>query len=212
VTEIAFTAGIVRLQALYGVELTKAQLHVYREALGDLTDEEFTGGCKAVEAHWVPAFGVKFPAPGLIRRYALPHRNRASEAGELFDQIRMAGEWAPTGSRWTVGTIGEEFGPLAAEAFHAAGGSGAFAGEQDERSLPFLRKRFCDAYQASAEAMDRGEPILALPISRKRLPAPVNALVDGITARGAVADGPTAKQLDEKRRDFKSLATGESTR
>ncbi len=209
--EIAFAEGLVRLQVLFGVELTKAQQHVYLEALSDLTDQEFTDGCRALEAHWAPAFGVKFPAPGVIRKYALPHRNRASEAGELFDRIRSAGEYTPTGSRWTVGAIGEQFGPLAAEAFHAAGGSGAFAGEQDERSLPFLRKRFCEAYVASAEAMDRGEPVLALPVPRKRLPGRVGALIDGVTAAGAVTEGPSVRQLEQTRQDFKSLASGERT-
>jgi hypothetical protein len=108
-----------------------------------------------------------------------------------------------------VGTIGERFGPLAAEAFHAAGGSGAFAGEQDERNLPFLRKRFCEAYQASAEAMDRGEPVLTLPVPRRQLRGPLAGHVDRIVSGHTVNEGPTTKQLEDRRTDFRRLASGD---
>jgi hypothetical protein len=76
-----------------------------------------------------------------------------------FDRVCKLGVHSATGTRWSIRRVAEIEGPVAAEAFAAAGASSAFEREQGERDLPYLRKRFVESYVAAAEAQAKGREL-----------------------------------------------------
>jgi hypothetical protein len=162
----AFVAGMAALGVNVRVAVTDAQRDLYWTMLSDLSDADFQ---RAVVITLNTA--RFFPTIAELREAVTPYNDHHAAAVMAFERILKAGEYTPTGERWTIRRVLEVAGPLGAEAFGTAGGSRAFEREQGERDLPFLRRRFVESYVLAAEAHDKGRPV-ALAVSQTALPPP----------------------------------------
>lgn len=170
----AFVAGLAALAVNCRVELTDPQTELYRSMLDDLSDADFARAVAAClrTSRW-------FPTIAELREKVSPYESPQAAAGVDFDRVRKAGRYTPVGYRWSYRDVSEQVGPIAAEAYVAAGGSSAFEQEQGETALTFLRKRFTEAYVVAFEAQRSGRTIASAE-SLTRLPnaSPVRDLVD----------------------------------
>lgn len=90
----------------------------------------------------------------------------AVEATEAYEQVLVAGEYAPeSGTVWTYRRVLETCGRAAADAFLAAGGNAAFATTWDEakRRERFLAEYVVVARQVPADRLLPAGAVLALP-------------------------------------------------
>jgi len=100
-----------------------------------------------------------FPTVAELRELATPYVDREAEATLAFEAVIKMGRYTPTGPVWNIRHIAEQLGPVPAEAYVAAGATRAFAQEQGEGDLPFLRKRFVESYVAAAIAQSKGREL-----------------------------------------------------
>ncbi len=136
-------------------EITDAHMALFWTFLADLTIEDFE---RAVGLHMQAS--RFFPTIAELRERVTPAVNFTAEAVLALQRVIATGVHdATVGTRWTIRRVAELVGPVAAEAFAAAGGSSAFEHEQSERNLPFLRKRFVEAYVAAAVDLRAGRPL-----------------------------------------------------
>ena len=157
------------------LEVSEAQLLLFWTYVPDLSIEDFE---RAVRLHIQTS--RFFPTVAELRERVTPHVDHAAAAVLAFEAVLKTGTHdAKTGAQFSIGRVGEHVGPVAAEAFAAAGGASAFSREQDERNLPFLRKRFVESYVAAAEALRLGRPLALASANQPRLPKsnPVGQLV-----------------------------------
>lgn len=164
-----YQVGMAKLAATFTTrELTPATMAIYWDALKDLEDEAFIGAVERIilAEQW-------FPVPAIIRKFAVPFVDPVAAGAAAFERVCKLSEYTATGPIWKLGKIIEELGPIAGEAFVAAGATSAFASQQTDQGLPFLRKAFIEAYGRGLEAQSKGLhptlPPLGTPISR--LPA-----------------------------------------
>jgi hypothetical protein len=150
----AFGLAMAALGVNCRTDVTEAQLELFWRFLEDLSDADFQ---RAVQVHIQTS--RFFPTIAELREHVTPKTNPAAEAVLAFGQVVKSGTYSPTGTRWSIRRVAELVGPIAAEAFAAAGASSAFEQEQGERDLPYLRKRFVDAYVAAAEDLRAGRPL-----------------------------------------------------
>lgn len=88
-----------------------------------------------------------YPSPAVLRGYAAPQRNLATEAERVYKAIGALERYDPhRGGYWIEEDIREHLGDAAAEAHVTAGGSGARLREDDT----WTRKAFAEAYAAAA--------------------------------------------------------------
>ncbi len=151
----AFSEAMAALGVNFRVEVSDAQRDLYWTVLADMPDTTFQVAVRRALKRC-----RFFPTIAELCEQVTPTVIPAAEAAVAFDQVRKTGEYDPhIGTYWSVRRVREKLGPVAAEAFAAAGASSAFEHEQDERSLPFLRKRFIEAYVLAATALRSGRPL-----------------------------------------------------
>lgn len=150
----AFGLAMATLAVNCRTEVTGEQLELFWRFLDDLGDAEFA---RAVAIHLQTS--RFFPTVAELREHVTPKVNFHAQAVLAFEQVVKTGVHSPVGTRWSIRTVAEVVGPVAAEAFAAAGASSAFEQEQGERDLPYLRKRFVDAYVAASEDLQAGRPL-----------------------------------------------------
>ncbi|MBA2412264.1 MAG: hypothetical protein H0V63_05495 [Burkholderiaceae bacterium] len=151
----AFSEAMAALGVNFRVEVSDAQRDLYWTVLADMPDVTFQVAVRrALKACRF------FPTIAELCEQVTPTVIPAAEAAVAFEQVVKAGRYNPTiGTCWGVERVREQVGDVAAEAFVAAGASPAFESEQDTRSLPFLRKRFIEAYVLAATALRSGRPL-----------------------------------------------------
>lgn len=164
-----------------------------------LTDEEIERGYVASRDASEPWW----PKPGVFLSRARPPASVAvvqTEANRLFDLIRDNPGQAYGRHSPEVGTIRDRrlieraHGPAAGLAFVAAGGASAFGG-MSEKSEPWVRKAFSEAYEAARA--DHGAPLTLDPARLlTSRPAPVPLLQGAVGEEG------------EERRKFRELVGG----
>jgi hypothetical protein len=144
----AMAEGMALLASAFGEEVDAARMEAYRVVLSPLLEDEA----------WLRAVRLAcarehyFPRPARLREYAQAgdvDRLRI-EVARAYQAVLDCGTYTPNGTVWLFRTIEQRLGPAAAEAFVAAGGSGAFAmcSPSDE---PFRLKRFVEAYTLAAQ-------------------------------------------------------------
>jgi hypothetical protein len=144
---------MARLEATFGSssdtrEVIDARSTAYREALADLSDEQWrecvTKALKTLRFMPKPAELLELATGGA--------QKIQSEAGRAFECVIEARTYHPEGgASWTYRGVEEKCGRACAEAFVAAGGAKAFA-VMSERDRPFVFKAFCEAYVAAVRA------------------------------------------------------------
>jgi len=151
------TKGLTLIATIPGKPLSKALFGVYFTALEDMSNEAFGHAVLALMKTFVPTRQEWFPFPGTIRRAAAPYVDVDAEAVRAFEAVLKASDYDPVrGQVWTFQRVAMRVSFLAAESFTAAGHSRAFASEQGEGDLPFLRRRFVEAYKKAWEAKESG--------------------------------------------------------
>lgn len=179
----AFAAAMGSLAVNSRLELSEEQLALFWAMLGDLSDEDFA---RAVHT-WINTSRY-FPTIAELRQTITPYTNPHAEGTLAFDKVCDLGDYTPEGYRWRVTKIANVVGPVAAEAFLAAGGTRAFEQEQGEKNLTWLRKRFVEAYVAAFEAQRAGRQLAAAGQTRIPSGSPVQALVDATVRELAMPD------------------------
>lgn len=175
--DAAFKAALGSLAVNFRVALTPEQLSLYWHALADLSDAQFQAACSTLLQR-----AKFFPTVAEFRTASEPYVPVAAVAGLLFDAVCGLSHWTPGGDVWSPTEVSERYGPVACAAFHAAGGSRAFAQEQGDKNLPFLRKRFVEAYADAYAAASRGQDVLPSAALAQALPGtPVGNLVAAVT-------------------------------
>jgi hypothetical protein len=150
-----FSEAVAALGENYRQEVADAQFALFWRLLSDLSIEDFQ---RAVVMHIRSS--RFFPTVAELRQYVTPHIDHVAAAVTAFEQvINTSTHDTKTGPRWSIRRVAEAVGPVAAEAFVAAGGSSGFEHELGERDFPFLRKRFVESYVAAAEAQALGRPL-----------------------------------------------------
>lgn len=147
-----FQVGMAKLAATFTTrELTPATMAIYWDALKDLDDDAYIGAVERIilSEQW-------FPVPAMVRKYAVPFIDPQVAGAAAFEKVCNLSIYTPTGPVWKLGQIIEELGPIAGEAFVAAGATSAFASQQTDQGLPFLRKAFVEAYGRGLEAQAKG--------------------------------------------------------
>lgn len=180
-----FAEGMAALGVNSRVEVTEAQRELYWTMLADLTDEQFQRAVLLTlqRSRW-------FPTIAELREAVTPHIDHAAEAVLAFDRVCKLGVHSPVGTHWSIRRVAEIEGPVAAEAFAAAGASSAFEREQGERDLPYLRKRFVDSYVAAAEAQAKGRELQSAHAPK----LPRGSRVQELIAQTAARLSPPAEQ------------------
>lgn len=187
--EKAFTEAMSALGVNARIEVTDAQRELYWAMLADLSDEDFQRAVLVVlqNSRW-------FPTIAELREAITPHVDHQAQGVLAFERVCKLGVHDPVrGTTWTIRRVAELEGAVAAEAFAAAGASGAFERELGERDLPYLRKRFVDSYVAAAEAHAKGRE-LALTAGAPKLPrgSKVRELIDRTAKRLEMGPGGAA--------------------
>lgn len=173
----AFANLLLTVAAAVDRELPEDRVTIYFAAMGDLELDQVRHACAAA---------IKtlrfFPTVAELRELATPYVNREAEGALAFEAVCKMGHYSPAGPYWNIRDVAEAMGPIAAAAYAAAGGSRAFANEQGESNLPFLRKRFVESYGEAAQEQARGREILP-PAAQRELPlSPVRQLVQQVGA------------------------------
>jgi hypothetical protein len=150
-----FSKAMAALGENYRQEIADAQFALFWSLLSDMSVEDFR---RAVVMHMRSS--RFFPTVAELRQQVTPHIDHVAAAVNAFEQVtKTSTHDTKTGPRYSIRRVVEAVGPVAAEAFVAAGGPNAFAYELGERDLPFLRKRFIESYVAAAEAQSQGRPL-----------------------------------------------------
>ena len=143
-----FRKGLEILCAGFSRELTKPLMDAYYLTLGNvLTDDEWR-----VKIRQALAEEERMPVPAwFLRDRKAEVELGLTRAGISFFESILRGEctYGPVGGKWiTHGSVERSLGDMAAEAFTAAGGEAAFLNARPQ-DLPFVQKRFVDAYKAA---------------------------------------------------------------
>jgi len=154
------TKGLTLLATIPGKQISKAMFGVYFTALEDVSNDAFSQAVISLMKTFVPSRQEWFPFPGTIRRAAAPYVDVDAEAVRAFEAVLKASDYDPVrGQVWTFQRVAMRVSFLAAESFTAAGHSRAFASEQGEGDLQFLRRRFVEAYKRAWEAKESGRAL-----------------------------------------------------
>lgn len=159
-----FTSTMLALSAalkMYGKECTTEMQGVYWSALKDLTDDEFERAAQVLIRR-----ETEFPPPAMFLEVARPQEDGASAAHQAMLAAWNAGRQViPGQGSWFSGDlIRSQVGVAAYEAFHACGGSSAFALMDDEFHGPRIRREFAECYQRAVA----GDPGKTLPTEPTR--------------------------------------------
>ena len=143
---------------MYGRTLTRELQEVYWAALRGLSDAEFQ---RAAEV--LLTTEKEFPPPARFFAVLLEGDPQADAQRALNAAWRAGRQLTPgQGSWWSGPAILAQVGRAAYEAFHACGGSAAFALVDSEFHGPGIRKAWAEAYRNQVEA----DPMRALPAPR----------------------------------------------
>jgi hypothetical protein len=126
------------------------QLMYHRELSAALSTEQFVAAATIAFNRWNAEFRT-WPSPQQLIAMVMPSPETALSALEAFEQVLSATTDSRVPLPDAVATV-ETIGPAAARAFRAAGGIREFRGVL-EQDLPWLRRRFVEAYEAAAEAI-----------------------------------------------------------
>lgn len=174
-----FAGGMAQLGIAFNREITKPMYQVYWGALREISDEAYESGIEALLSSWQPTRAEWFPVPATVRRYCTPHVDVDALAITAFERVRSSGTYhAVNGTTYAYRVVAEKIGTLEAEAFIAAGGGSAFATQQTEAQLPWLRKAFVEAFKRGWEAKDQG---------REQLPAATVNTLPGMRRLAAMS-------------------------
>ncbi|MGH7511523.1 MAG: hypothetical protein ACREOQ_01250 [Gemmatimonadales bacterium] len=155
------------------LEVTEPQLQLFWTYLQDLTIEDFE---RAVRLQ--VQTNRYFPTVSELRERVTPHIDFAAAAVIAFEAVLKTSQHdSRRGPVFSLRRVAEIVGAVAAEAFAAAGGSGAFEHGQGERDLPFLRHRFVESYVAAAEAQRMGRPLVLVSAGQLPNASPIGHLV-----------------------------------
>ncbi|MGH8577887.1 MAG: hypothetical protein ACREXJ_13455, partial [Gammaproteobacteria bacterium] len=97
----------------------------------------------------------------------------------------------------SIRRVAEIEGPVAAEAFAAAGASSAFEREQGERDLPYLRKRFVESHVAAAEAHAKGRELAVAQVPKLPRGSRVQQLIAETAARLSPPEGQVGDAFED---------------
>lgn len=181
-------------------DVSEGLARVYWAALKDLDEAEWQ---RALET---AAKGLTFfPTIAELRRFAGTGDRISLHAAQDFERVLALG--AHHGTLGTVfpraEKVRELIGEAAADAYTQAGGHEAFRKAVERDDLTWVRKDFVAGYR---DAMDAG--VSPLPS------APALPQISGMTALIGhdvrSLEQQRAKSVEDKRRDFKALASGET--
>lgn len=174
-----FAQRMALLAGRIGRELEPPVLReYYLDLSARLTTEQFFAASALAFKQWDGAFRV-WPSPDQLVELIIPVTSPSLSALEAFEECVRAHRWPVWTPRPTPDTAREKImlmGAAVFRAYKAAGGWREFA-EPIERDLPFLRKRFVEAYEdATTNAEASQAAALALAAANEQ----VSALVSGV--------------------------------
>jgi hypothetical protein len=167
------------------------QVEYYRQLSPQLTTQQFVAAATLVFNTWSAEYRV-WPSPQQIVELITPVAKPALTAAEAFERVLAA----TNDPRYPINEQRikvQELGATAVRAFHAAGGMRDFRNVL-ESDVPWLRKRFVEAYELACENADAERTAaLALNDAESR----VAALVSSVASAKAM---PVTKKLPERAR------------
>jgi hypothetical protein len=160
------------------------QREYHRVLSAALTTEQFLAAMTLAFAKWPAAYRT-WPSPEEIVAYVAAPSAAALSAAETFERVlELTND--PRRSPVDVRQLVEQISPAAKRAFNAAGGMRDFRGVL-EVDVPWLRKRFVEAYEHAAEhAQAEQSAALALRDAEPR----VAALVAGLAQAKQIPAAP----------------------
>jgi hypothetical protein len=127
------------------------QVEYHRQLSAQLSTQQFVAAATLVFNTWSADFR-NWPSPAQIVELITPTAKPALSAAEMFEKVLSAtndGVSKPNEQRIKV----QMLGAAAVRAFHAAGGMRDFR-DVLEVNVPWLRKRFVEAYELACENAD----------------------------------------------------------
>ncbi len=157
------------------------QVEYYRHLSAALTTEQFVAATTLV-FHAKSAEYRNWPSPREIIELITPVAEPSLTAHEMFERV-LALTAGNDVSQYEAGQRVQTLGAAAVRAFYAAGGRRDFRNVL-EADVPWLRKRFVEAYEAACENADAER---AATLALNDVDARVAALTTGLAVKLAAA-------------------------
>lgn len=175
--QVAKGLGVLAINA--GVVLSDAQVEVYHAMLKDLEPDGWDAAVRSAVNRPGTSYG-RLPTIGELREFSQPYVDTPAEAVRAYEAVKACKSYVTGyGFQWRFSRILEELGPMAAEAYVAAGAASAFEKLTDQ-SEPFVRKSFVESFVRTVQAVRAGRQVVTTAPKRERLPAAVQQLVGSV--------------------------------
>lgn len=177
------------------------QAEYYRALSADLTTEQFVAAMALAFRSWDAAYR-NWPSPDQLIELVTPVAAPALSGAEAFERVLEIAGRHTSNPRFALRRDDiMALGAVPYRAFHAAGGLREMS-QPLEAEIPWIRKRFVDAYQAACENADAERVAsLALASASDAVAAIVTSTAGTLSTMPGQRQKPPTKQLTARTAD-----------